>query len=114
MEWEFYAEADTSNMSSRPWYPTNVYLYKKLVDTDGNIITYTQTDVATAIASCADLPSLANSYLSAVRSHFDAQYDLIYTGRDEPHPSVCFAFGKNLAGCISIYRALLTGDLGEV
>jgi len=114
MEWQFYAEAETGSLAARPWYPSTVHLYKKLVDSSGAIMTSTRTSTEDALATCSDLPSLAADYLAVVRSHFDTQYDLIYTGRDEPHPSVCVAFGHTLSGCIRIYRTLLNNDSGEL
>jgi hypothetical protein len=114
MEWQYYGEADTSSLSVRPWYPSTVHLYKKLVDSDGNILTSTRITPEDALSTCEDLPALAANYLSVVRNHFDVQYDLIYTGRDEPHPSACAAFGNTLSACIRVYRTLLKNDTGEM
>lgn len=114
MNWQFFAEADTSSLASRPWYPREVYISKRLVDSDGSVLTSVRTSLEDVLATCDDLPSLAAEYLSAVRSHYDIQYDLIYTGRDEPHASVAIAFGHSLAGCLSMYRAILNENSGEI
>ncbi len=114
MEWQFYARADVSKLSTRPWNPAGVFLAKRLVDSNGETLTDITTNLEDALANCNDLPTLAAEYLSVVRSHFDVQYDLIFTGRDEPHPSPALAFGQLLSSCLRMYLSLLNNDLGEI
>lgn len=114
MEWQFYAEADTDSLSLRPWSPSAVYLSKKLVDSDGNILSDNRTSLEDALGNCSDVPALAADYLNVLRSHFDIQYDLIYTGRNQPHPSLAINFGNTLSSCLRIYLALLNNNLGEI
>lgn len=114
MNWEFYAEADISGLDNRPWYPKGVNVYKRLVDSDGNVITSVKTTLEDILSTCDDTSALAADYLATVKSHFDIQYDLVYTGRDEPHQSVAIAFGQTLSACISTYRAILNQDPGEI
>jgi hypothetical protein len=114
MDWQFYTKADTNRLSATPWTPSNVFIAKKLVNNSGEILTDITTTLEDALTNCTDLPALAADYLSVVRSHFDIQYDLIFTSRDEPHPSPALAFGQILSSCIRVYRALLNNDLGEI
>ncbi len=114
MEWQFYAEADVASLSIRPWSPSAVYVSKRLVDGDGNILSNTRTSLEDALGNCSDVPALAAEYLNVLKSHFDAQYNLIYTGRNQPHPSLAINFGNTLSSCLRIYLTLLNNDLGEI
>ena len=109
MEWKYSAEpVDRSQSVGGLWRPTGVVIVKSLVDDSGAVLTSTETTAQDAINN-TDHVVFAEEFLAVVRSHFDAQYDKLYTEWEKPMPALCMEFGQALTRAMTTYRYLESG-----
>lgn len=113
MNWEFFVEPTLLVDQNIRWRPTGVTIYKKLLDDTGTELARTRVALPEAMTETAG-SGFAEEYLAVVKTHFDSQYDTIYSTESYLHPSMALTFGQELAMCLNVYIALKTGVSDEV